>query len=50
MDNLEIAKETVHIFFEEEDITVEEAFEKAKRMCLGVDQNNQSTEKHSSKL
>lgn len=42
MDKLEIAKEAVNLYFEEE-ITVKKAIEKSKRMCLGTDQSNQST-------
>lgn len=40
MDNLEIAKEAVKLYFDE-NINTNEATEKAKIMCLGTGQSNQ---------
>lgn len=45
MDNLDIAKEAVKLYFDE-NINTNEATEKAKMMCLGTDQSNQSTWKN----
>ena len=45
MDKLEIAKEAVKIYFDE-NITARESIVKANEMCLGVDQNNQDTNKN----
>ncbi|WP_024614648.1 hypothetical protein [Clostridium sp. Ade.TY] len=44
MDNFEIAKEAVNLYFD--GFSARESIVKANEMCLGVDQNNQDTKKN----
>lgn len=44
MDNLEIAKEAVYLYFD--GFSARESIVKSNEMYLGVDQNNQGTKKN----